>query len=180
MGPESTYMYGEYVPQKRGGGKKKLVLLIIVLAALAIAALILFLVQALNKTPATAEEFIAAVEERGLAWEDNRAEFSPEDQALLETGICARAGGWQAEFYQLAGTSAANRYFSSITSFFDAEVPSPRASFHASAGSYAAYSLTAPNCSYYFVSCIGSTVLLAIADDGCKGEAKALIKALGY
>ena len=173
MGPESTYMYGEYVPQKRCGGKKKLVLLIIVLAALAIAALVLFLVQALNKTPATAEEFIAAVEERGLAWEDNRAEFSPEDQALLETGICARAGGWQAEFYQLAGTSAANRYFSSITSVFDAEVPSP-------AGSYAAYSLTAPNGSYYFVSCIGSTVLLAIADDGCKGEAKALIKALGY
>ena len=150
MGPESTYMYGEYVPQKRGGGKKKLVLLIIVLAALAIAALVLFLVQAL------------------------------EDQALLEAGICARAGGWQAEFYQLAGTSAANRCFSSITSVFDAEVPSPRASFHASAGSYAAYSLTAPNGSYYFVSCIGSTVLLAIADDGCKGEAKALIKALGY
>ena len=112
MGPESTYMYGEYVPQKRGGGKKKLVLFILVLPALAIAALVLFLVQALNKTPATAEEFIAAVEERGLAWEDNRAEFSPEDQALLETGICARAGGWQAEFYQLAGTSAANRYFS--------------------------------------------------------------------
>ena len=162
---------------EESGGKKILLILAVVLAAAVLAVVAL---QFINKAPVTAETFIAAVEDRGLQWEENIAAFTPEDQKLLEEGIYAYADGWQVEFYQLASERAASSYFSSITDAFDGQVRTPSSHASVSAFGYASYALTASNGSYYYAACIDRTVIIATADKSYKEYAREIVKVLGY